>query len=367
MKHMIILLIFIMSFQTFATVDPANTYQWNRRNALQENGKIDQGEWYEWWYYKVVDPKTGKAYFFVYGVVNPWDLSSSQASTRAYVGAGDFDRKIVFNQNYPVDQFRARYNETFVAVSENIASDKALQGKIRDEQGNLIKWNLNLKKEWAFNPISWALNTSDFLNIYWYPAQGSATMSGTIEVNGELIELKDAPAYQDRNWGRSFPKWWAWIVSNQFENSKGTYLACGGGSPKVFNRYVVYEGMSVGFHHQGKDYTFRPNDGDRFKFTINYGKWEIIGTSKKGYKIVINAHAPKEKFMLLKFMSPQGVEFKDYETLNGHVDVALYQFRAGSEKPWNLITQVTSEFAGIEWGSFDDQLTIFDSALKIQE
>lgn len=369
MQKSVIFLCLFFSLASFAQIDTANTYQYNRKNVLESNGVEDKGDWFEWWYFKVTHPKTGRSFFFVYGVVNPWDLFQTKSASRAYIGAGDFDKGLVLNQNVSVSHFGADYFTPHFMVKTPQgpfeATDKELVGEI-NENGHKITWNLTMSKEWSFNPIGRFLYKPDFLNIYWYPAQASAVMNGTVTVDGEVINLENAKAYQDRNWGRSFPKWWAWIVSNQFENAPDTYLTCGGGSPKVFNRYVLYEGMSVGFHHQGKEYHFRPHEGDFFQFKIEFGRWEIIGYSKKGYKIVVKAHAPKEKFLLLKFMSPQGVEFKDYEALNGHVDVELFKLNQDSPMLWDAITKVSSEYAGIEWGSFDDQLTIFDSKRTLQ-
>ena len=91
MRNLVIAL-FVMAFAAQAAdVDPFNTYRWNRKNALRNNGKIDDRPWYEWWYYKIVLPEEEKSFYFVYGVVNPWDHDKSMKGTRSYVGFGDFD------------------------------------------------------------------------------------------------------------------------------------------------------------------------------------------------------------------------------------------------------------------------------------
>ncbi len=84
------------------------------------------------------------------------------------------------------------------------------------------------------------------------------------------------------------------------------------------------------------------------KFDIQWGKWEVSATNWHGEKIEISAFAPKEKFMLLPFTTPQGEKFYDYETLTGSMVVRLYKQEAGE---WKLLNTLETDEAGIEWGS----------------
>ncbi|MBI2605403.1 MAG: hypothetical protein HYW49_04910 [Deltaproteobacteria bacterium] len=334
--------------------DPYNSFQWNRANALAKNGKTDRRPWYEWWYYKVVQPETERAFFFVYGVVNPWDLTGRNPASRAHLSFGDFGSRRIVEESRPAADFHASYDEPDVRIGENLATAGRIVGRLADSSGAIAAWDLSLETEWSFNAMGWGMSVPGLLDIFWYPAQASARMSGWIDENGERIELRDAPAYQDRNWGRAFPKWWAWIVSNRFKNSPGTALVAGGGKPRLFGQVAVYEGMTVGLKYGGKEYSFRPNDADRFKVNVRFGVWEVTAVNLEGYKIEISAYAPKEKFMLLPFMTPQGRVYRDYETLTGDLWVKLYKregvWPAGKWKP---VAALESREAGIEFGSYD--------------
>jgi tocopherol cyclase len=188
--------------------------------------------------------------------------------------------------------------------------------------------------------------TSD---IYWYPAQASATMNGWVKLDGVTYTLTDAPGYQDRNWGNGFPKWWTWLVSNNFKNSPGTILAAGGGEPKVFNTAYL-KGLCVGLHYNGKDYAFRTFEGNSIKFDISWGKWEVDASSSTS-RVTISAYAPPDKFMMLPFMSPQGSTFYDYEALMGSMTVKVYE-RSSILSQWKQVgDDLVSDTAGIEWGT----------------
>ncbi len=351
MINRVLLILFLFSNTAFAG-DPFNAYQWNRQNVLSGSSAVDHRPWYEWWYYKVVDPKSRRSFYWVYGVVNPWDQGSEMAGTRASVAMGSFDEKITLQKNYPLRDFHSSYDETLIQIDSNTATDQMLQGSLSDDQGNSASWNLTLKKVWGFNAMGWAMGIPRLLNIYWYPAQASARMSGTLNFNGTKIDLDNAPAYQDRNWGNSFPKWWAWIVSNQFENSPGTVLAAGGGKPKIAGQFEPYQGMSIGLLHEGVEYHFRPNDGDIVETDISFGKWEVVATKLGRYRIILSAYATPEQFMLLPFASPDGKVFKDYEALNGDVRLQLFKKQAGLNDQWECIADLISHDAGIEFGSY---------------
>lgn len=346
---------FLFSSQAHAEVDKFNTYQWD---------KTQTKPWFEWWYYKIVLPKTKDSFFFVYGIVNPWDHAETQIGTRSYVGMGDFSAKKQVEKLFSPQQFHASYDQTLVEVEGLTATDKNIKGQLIDKDGDNYSWDISIQKDWAFNAMGWAID-KEVTNIAWYPAQASAHCSGSIISKGQLYQFSDALCYQDRNWGSSFPLWWTWIVSNNFINNPGTTLAVGGGRPKYLNTKFPLEGVSIGLKHKGEVYHFRPNDLDIVKVDINFGKWEIEAQNKF-QKIEISAFAPKDKFMDLQFMTPEGEIFHDFETLTGSVTVKIFK---RNFLKWTLIETLYSDEAGIEYGEPTNKKslkTFFDSKKNLQ-
>lgn len=340
MKTILIILIFqIFTVASAQESDPFNTIQWK--------GK-DKVPWYEWWYYKVVLPKENEAFFMVYGVVNPWDYTNQLQSSRASVSFGDYGQRIQKEMTFPTSEFKAKKDQTFVEIADFIATNSYVRGEIIDEAGKHFYWDIDIKKDWAFNATGWATGKG-ITNIEWYPAQAGAKCSGQIQSDQRLWRFTDAPCYQDRNWGSSFPQWWTWIVSNHFENDEAI-LAVGGGKPKFFNLLSPIEGVAVGFYYNKKSYEFRPNDLDKVQIDISFGKWKVKAENYQNV-IEIEAYAPKDQFMDLQFITPQGEIFHDYEALLGALTVKLFKKSlVGSKK---LIREFKSKHAGIEFGSQD--------------
>ncbi len=324
---------FSVSVAAADRADPYNAYIWNKAN---------HGDWYEWWYYKVVPPDSPQdAFFFVYGVVNPWDTARTRPASRSYVTFGSFAENLMVERTLGPADFSASRDATDVRVGDaGAATDRALSGRIDG-----VEWNLTLEHDWKFNAMGWAMFRDWLFNIYWYPAQASAFMTGEITVNGRRIQLDHAPAYQDRNWGKSFPVWWTWIVSNHFKNSPGSVLAVGGGRPETVGSDRL-EGVTIGLRHGGREYAFRPVDGDIVRVNVRFGHWEVTARNLFGDEIQISATAPRDKFMDLRFITPTGAVFHDFEALRGQVSVKVL-------KRGKVIAELESDEAGIEYGSAD--------------
>lgn len=338
-KILLLLCVLCLQVNALAEVDPFNTYRYQEKKNTP---------WFEWWYYKVVLPDTGESFYFIYGVINPWDKNNTMKGTRSYVSMGDFKNKIIVEDKFDVQDFFASKTQTLVQIKNNQATDTNFSGNLEQTNDEQFSWDVSIRKEWSYNPVSWALGKG-ITDIEWYPAQASARCSGTIISKNQLRQFTDAPCYQDRNWGKAFPKWWTWIVSNQFKENPESALAVGGGFPRYYGTDFPLKGVSIGLKHKGKEYHFRPNDLDSIKTDISMGKWEMSGENNK-YKVTVSAYAPPEKFMDLKFITPEGEVFHDYEALDGQVTVKIYQ--RGVLK-WNLIDTLTSDYAGIEYGSHD--------------
>jgi tocopherol cyclase len=365
-KSILLLIFLVVSANSMADVDPFNTYQWNRDNYIAANGEVDQRPWFEWWYYKVVLPEQERSFYFVYGVVNPWDMQLTSSATRSYVGFGDFENYVTVDRNFPVSSFSASYDHPAVMVDSNFASDKLIEGEIKDKNGDLYRWKIDIEKKWSFNGEGWLLGKL-ITDIEWYPAQADATCSGEVTGPTGTVSFENAPCYQDRNWGKKFPKWWTWIVSNHFEGHPDTALAIGGGQPHIWGRSPGYSNVVVGLKHKGKEYSFRPNDFDRIKININFGTWEVTAWDRN-YKLEIKAFAPKESFLDLEFMTPEGEVFHDYETLRGNVEIKIYkkQRRFGPDR-WILQDTLKSNNTGIEYGSRNqyDLKSLFSNKIRL--
>lgn len=361
MKNFFLLFLALTTIPAFATNDdPFNGFIWNRENL--GTSEVDRDDWYEWWYFKLIDPATNAPFYFLYGVTNPWDVGPQpeKSTSRSFVGFGNFADRWTVEQEFPVETIRAEYGRFALDFGNgNSASHSGLTGQIQavdKEQGKprQVRWNLSTTPDWSYNAMGWTMKLPWASNIFWYPAQASLFASGTVEVDGKVYEVRSAHGYQDRNWGRSFPKWWAWIVASEFEGSPGTVLAGGGGVPKVINIFEMPV-FSMGLRHEGKEYSFRFNDGDWIEMDIAFGQWRLKLINRDGFRLEVTGHAPEERFMDLVFRTPQGEDFHDLEALMGTLEITLSEWKP-FQGGWQEITRLRTEKGGLEYGSRDARL-----------
>ncbi len=311
----------------------------DRYNRLIWDGS--DKSWFEWWYVKVVIPEQNESFYMTYGVVNPWDKTGKSNNALSFVSFGDFSQKRIDEEQLSVSDFTASKDEVLVRIGDNLLTDKHVRGKSKNSS-----FDFTITRKWSFNAMGWGMFIKGLTNIGWFPAQADARCTGEIITNGVPVRFENAPCYQDRNWGGEFPKWWAWIVSNQFKEDPTAALVAGGGRPKVLGR-EFYENVILGFNYKGKQYSYRPNDLNSVKSKICFGKWEVIAENKET-RLELEATAPKESFMDLPFLTPQGEIFHDMETLSGKMTVRFYEKTLVG---LNLVTTLTTDFAGLEYGS----------------
>jgi hypothetical protein len=315
----------------------------DRYNVLQHQSG-DQGDWFEWWYYKAI-ADDGTPFYWVYGVVNPWDFGQSNPASKAYVGVGNFETLENFEQKFAVKDFEAAYDKTEIRVGDFYATDRALTGAM-PSPGGTIQWQLDLQKEWGWNAMGWGLPLNSLSNISWYPAQALSLMNGWLNYQGKIYEFHNAKAYQDRNWGRSFPDWWFWLVSNHFNERADATVVCGGGLPRVLGMKPMPV-INCGLKALGKELSFRSHDYFSYDYDIGFGRWEIV-LKNALHKLKLSAVAPTDRFLDLVFVSPQNTEFHDLEALDGYLKLELYERKLWG---WQKSLELTSNYAGIEFGA----------------
>ena len=300
-------------------------------------------QWFEWWYTKVVLPDTRESFMVTMGVVNPADTEQRDQASKTFVSFGDFDAKTLVMDEFKNSEFKASRDATDVNIAGNTFTGNHFRGSVKG-----ASFDFSIEKKWGYNGMGWGMFIKNLTNIGWYPAQADATCTGEYTSNGKTVHFENAPCYQDRNWGVSFPKWWAWIVSNHFKEDPTAALAIGGGMPKILG-HEIYGGVTIGLNYQGKEYAFRPNDFAKVKTEICFGTWKVSADTLN-YRIEVEAYAPPEKFMDLPFATPQGQIFHDLEALTGDVVVKLFK-RESLFEPFKLVTLLTSDLAGIEYGA----------------
>jgi hypothetical protein len=139
--------------------------------------------------------------------------------------AKDPSRTFAFNKKFPIAEMTATEAPFSVRIGDARLTHSSASGALSGD-GHSARWNL------TWEPAG---RTHYHLPKVMYRRGGvgdttvltpnlDVPFSGTIEVDGETIELKAEPGGQTHLWGRKHAHEWAWGHCNAFENRPGAAL-----------------------------------------------------------------------------------------------------------------------------------------------
>lgn len=106
----------------------------------------------------------------------------------------------------------------------------------------------------------------------------SSGISGSLNVDGKLIDFTGGKAYLEKDWGSSFPEGYVWCQSNHFDNSDTSFMFSVAKIPWLTGSFTGF--LSV-FHYQGRQFTFATwNRSKMTGFQVDESK--VSATLSKG-------------------------------------------------------------------------------------
>ncbi len=161
-----------------------------------------------------------------------------------------------YNIDFPKEKFFKR--EESVVINENVFSRKGI--KI-----NIKKKDLSIKGEIFYHNLTPLKN--DIMGPFrFFPLEcrhGIISMyhnlSGEIEINGKVFDFNDGIGYIEKDSGHSFPKSYAWIHSNDFEEKCSVMVA-------------IADIPFLGFHFRGLICSVYCQEKEYIIATYNNGK-----------------------------------------------------------------------------------------------
>ena len=333
---------------------PHSGYHWNG---------VDAG-FFEGWYFRVTLPKLRESFAFMYSIEDPSGASDRSGGAVQILGIDEQhlistlpDRTKFWAAKDRLDL--GHWGETNLAISPQLLSVAEFETNITQgyqvtntlHQGALpehdCRWCYHTTPIYGWGqpqqPQQATAGLLSYLPIFepgWQILMAHGLATGWIEWRGERYEFNHAPAYSEKNWGRSFPEKWFWINCNSFDDTVGLAITAGGGRRKVL--WMTEEVAMIGIHYRNRFYEFAPWNAEIHWQIQPWGEWrmqatngdfqiELIGTTDSAGTMV---NTPTEK----------GLVMCCRDTLKGILSIDL-QTRQG--KP---IIKATSSNAGLEVG-----------------
>lgn len=207
------------------------------------------------------------------------------------------------------------------------ASDRHNQGQISDPvTGKSCAWDYEIQAIETWGNPSHPAATMGYLSYLpvfepgWQILMARGLATGAIAWCGQTFEFRHAPAYIEKNWGRSFPQQWFWLQCNSFPGYDTLSITTAGGIRELLGGATTV--AMVGVHHAGQFYNFMPENSDIYCDVAPWGEWRIRATNHKGQQVQIvgTTDLPGTRMMV---PTATGLKFRCLDTARGSMRLTL--------------------------------------------
>lgn len=307
------------------------------------HGKNKKSNFFEGWYFKLVEPKRGDTYCFIPGIF----ISDKVGQSHSFIQVLKGNENNFEYLRYKKDDFIAKTNKFDVSVGKSSFSLNEINININVQNEkingtlyfhNIIKWPDSI-----INPGSMGFyNYLGFMECYSQVCAVDGVIKGSLSINSKLVDFTGGKVYIEKNWGKAFPYSYIWVQGNSFKNGEGSVTCSLGHIPLPFP-LKSFTGFLIGFYSKGKFYKF--TSINKSTLSIKYERENLVlETHNNNYFLKIEAHFKKETFMDLYAPYDGTMKPQARETLNGDLIVTLYD-----KKKSSIIFKDTCSIAGIEF------------------
>lgn len=202
----------------------------------QFQGWSQKQNYFEGWYFKVVNQAEDKAFAFIPGIA----IKSSREN-HAFIQVLDGKKRTAHYHKFEAETFNPDPDQFKISISDNHFSEHILQLNLPGIKADLqFSGNVVWPNRWHSPGIMGPYTFLPFMECYHGIVSMDHVINGQIEVDGEVLDFNNGRGYIEKDWGKSFPSAYIWLQSNHFSNP--------GISVKVSVAKIPYLGYSfVGF------------------------------------------------------------------------------------------------------------------------
>lgn len=305
-------------------------------------GEVKKKEYFEGWYFKLVDRTEETALAVIPGI----SLSKNPEKNHAFIMISDARNQNMNYFEFPLKDFSFSREKFEIKIAKNYFS---LTGLNLD----LARDDLNINASVDFkNTVPWPVRKLSpgvmgwyallpFMECYHGVLSLDHSIKGHIDINRFKKDFTGGKGYIEKDWGTSMPSSWIWMQTNHF-NKQETSLF--GSIAKIpwFRNY--FTGYIFGFLFEGKLYEFTTYNGSKISgLKVDSGHIELSIEHKDAKLDII---AQRKEGVDLPAPALGEMTAKVNETLSALIEIKLYQKNKGKTE---VIYSGTGANAGLEF------------------
>src|SRR5271157_221322 len=181
-------------------------------------GSLKSKQYFEGWYFKIIDASAQNIYAFIIGV----SLEKQTSLSHAFIQYFNATEHCAYYFKYPVNEFFGSTVKCEIKIDKSIFSSDKIALNI-DQEGQCIQGELTfsdlvpLPKQGIGHGIMGIASYLPKLQCRHGIVSLNHNLKGTLVVNGEEKEFTGGKGYLAKDWGSSFPAAYIWMQTNNFE------------------------------------------------------------------------------------------------------------------------------------------------------
>ena len=300
---------------------------------------ISAKNYFEGWYYKQVSADGVHTISLIPGVSFHKNESHCFIQCLYYHNNTGLES---YNVDFPISFFHAFDFPFKINILENSFHKHGLSINLDTPQ---IKLHGNLLFE-HITPLQTSFLNLNIMGFFSYIPNmecnhGILSMShkiqGGLTIQGKYIDFTGGKGYIEKDWGRSFPKNYAWIQSNYFQNDSVSLFFS---VAKIPFLCFTFNGFICNFLHNGIEYRFATYNWSKLAFFHLSNKSFNLRLKNKKYTLYLKGAIASSKDLLAPKLGAMNATIK--EGLSGKVKVFLIN------KKKEEIFQGNSNLCGME-------------------
>ncbi len=251
-------------------------------------GNREKSNYFEGWYFKVINPTTSHAFAFIPGI------SLAPADQHAFVQVINGKTGQTWYFRYPLSEFCHADNDFHIQVGESSFSANMINLALDSPQGN-FSGKLTFSHITPFTTsflkpgiMGW-YRYVPFMECYHGLVSLDHHVHGSLTVNTETISFTDGKGYTEKDWGRSMPEAWIWMQTNSFSKPQTSFMLSVAKIPWIGRSFTGFLGFLL---LEGKRYDFATYTGavirhithapEKLNIQIDFGKYILDVNAIKG-------------------------------------------------------------------------------------
>lgn len=223
------------------------------------HGHSKKKNFFEGWYYKIVDRGEEFLYAFIPGV----SLGSNKEVSHSFIqvlngleGTSSYYKYDFEDFEYSKNNFEVRVGRNFFSLNRIKLDVEMPEARIKGELKfkNLTAWPVKFTSPGAMGWYAFL----PFMESYHGILSLNHGIEGSIIFNGQKINFSGGKGYIEKDWGSSFPSSYIWMQTNHFDEENVSFTASIAKIPLLGRRFA---GFIAGFWHKNKLYRFATYTG----------------------------------------------------------------------------------------------------------